>query len=339
MDKLIPETKKPLLYLYDPYQTYDLIEWGKITSYWSNVKSAHSLFEFFDLKDYFKQNHIFLIDRFTPWGYKWCDEYSTKIYHFINYFTGTDYYESNLPEICGCAFPFSNRGIPINYDSLIDSSKYLNRDKEYIPFEIPANKDSESVIITWLEYDNIDLNSSALNQELEAILVKRYKAFYSDSKNVIKGRIYIGNIAPCSIVVSSSNDNLKSSVEQYFTKQKGLLYSNLDGILAEITQSIEKAIPYLFDILNSLSYSIDLNIKMEGSLIGGTGKFPYYRSDFNNGGYGMPATTQSTFRKRPEYYRNACLLYANNDYWKNGQQHNDLGKKPTFYKKRIILEN
>lgn len=95
-------------------------------------------------------------------------------------------------------------------------------------------------------------------------------------------------------------------------------------MLAELRTSIESLFPRLFFIAKTLDYILTASIDYTAP----------YREDVlttaKNYSYQLNYTNAS-FETRPNFYRSTCLLYANNNWWDNGNLYNDLGKIPSFY--------
>lgn len=341
IDPLLPTDIKPLLYLYDQYQTYDLVEWSQLTTNWGN-----NLFPF-DFLNYSPNEYVYtiLVERFTPWNYEWAEHYSTKIFNFIYDYTGTDYDTASSwiqPIPGGINSVFSGNYITGKfYDSTSgyqwQGDSFYSRREDYISNEqvilnIPATQQEQVIIITWLEYDYLDMASNEVNSSLRAILVKRYKKIFSSTQSPFNVSLSFTSIALCSTVVSSSDNNIASNIKQQLSSQRGILYENIDDILSELRTRLAATFPRLFKVIDTVKYSYSFEVRCEGgaqgasyeNLIGGN----YYENYF------MPSIYRQasfTYRERPTYYRSACLLYANNNYWQNGVIYNDLGKNPNFY--------
>ena len=69
IDPLLPTDIKPHLYYYDEYQTYDLVSIELMCRDVSDLLAGLSSNLGF-------VNHPFLVERFTPYKYEWCNEYS-----------------------------------------------------------------------------------------------------------------------------------------------------------------------------------------------------------------------------------------------------------------------
>lgn len=306
IDPLLPTDIKPLLYLYDQYQTYDLIKWERIASFWQY--SVILPFDFFSLAS----SGIVLIERFTPWSYAWCDDYSTKLYSFIEQYCGTDYY---LSAIFSNPFFITSPYLSPIYigreDEAVNIPKtnYLN--SEILTFTIPITAEQEEIfVLTWLA-DNEENNSVRCFN-------KQYKLFYSSTTRSKQAEVNLKGFLLCSLVISSSNINLVDSIKSQLTSQ-GLLYEKLDLILLELENVIASSFPQMYKVVNDYTFTIN-----KASLDYEQAKVFY--------DYGQQVDYHSmTLIDKPNYYKPACLLYANNNFWDNGEMHSDLGESPIYY--------
>lgn len=334
IDPLLPTDIKPLLYLYDQYQTYDLVEWSFLTPNWGNNLFP---FDFLNYKVFLEVSTI-LVERFTPWDYEWAEHYSTKIFNFIYNYTGTDYdLISGYNYITGLFYDFTS-GYQWQGEFFNEPREnYINN--EQVTLNIPATEQEEVIIITWLEYDDLDLNSSQINSKLKAILTKRYKKF--TTSNVSKNIVFsLSLVALCSVVISSSTTELALNIKQQLNIQKGILYDNLDSILDSLELKLTTAFPRLFKVIDRVTYNYEIEVRYESKLHPTVDTYIVGGGQYDN--YIVPeilSKARFTYRERPNYYRSACLLYANNNYWQNGTIYNDLGKIPKFYINTLLPED
>lgn len=327
VDPLLPANIKPLLYLYDQYQTYDLVEWSQLTPNWSLNTFP---IDFLNYKT-FGEVFTILVERFTPWDYEWAEHYSTKIFNFIYNYTGTEYDRiSGYNYITGLFYDYTS-GHQWQGEFFYEHREdYISN--EQVVLNIPVTQQQEIIIITWLEYDYLDMASSKINNALKAILAKRYKKITTSNQNWFTLAFNLSSIALCSVVVSSSNDDLALNIKQQLNSQRGILYDNLDDILSELRLKLVIAFPRLFKVISSMTYQYNLDIQVEGGRNGANLNASFGGNQYDS--YIMGDLLQNatfTYRERPEYYRSGCLLYANNNYWQNGSIYNDLGKTPNFF--------
>lgn len=317
---------KPLLYYFNSEQTYDLIAWNKCTAqlgatnrikYLDDLVLSTAMPEI-STDGYYSDDPVqhILISRFTPWSYPWCEDYSVKLYRFIELYSGTDYYD--LPE-------YTKKGI----DSILDfgSEEISLHLSEYekpttsIKLIIPKTLANESIILTFLDSITLEEPDFGFIKPAKEYS-KRYLRIETSTEEETEYYLELPTMAPCSMVVSCSDLRLEFNIR--FQLPKIYLYKYFDELLDLIKENIFLAFPRLFSTIENIEYSTTF-----------TGKF----SDV----YGQRASgvalydreiaiTQYTYKDRPAYYRSACLIYANNNFWGNGDIKLDLGKTPAFYK-------
>ena len=307
-DNLIPKKIKPLLYQYDEYQTYDLIVWdsNKIMRLLpSDIKYLNNLSLF--------QSKL-LIDRFTPWNYPWCEHYSTKLFHFINEFTGTDRY----------VYKGSFEDQVLSYSSYGDENVVFNfpsfelRNESIVSLNIPATQKPESIVFSWL-----------LKEENQGVIEysKTYKIITTSEVGYIF-EIDFTNFVYCSLVISSSNSAVASNIESQLSG--GYLYSKFDELLLLISDAIKIGFPRLFYVIKSISYkgSAELVIVNSSSVVYNSAAF---LEGFNSE---SKQITSVSFTQKPDYYKFVSLLYANNNLWNwsDTYLYVDLGKTLTYSK-------
>ena len=325
---------KPLLYYFDPDQTYDLIGWnlcsfalGRAFNVDHSIKYLNGLvlsrsggnYSYFEGN---QREHI-LIERFTPWNYPWAEEYSTKLYNFINYYTGTDIYDrSEYTRTYVTETETLNFGSESFYGLILPI--YEKPTSNIVQLSIPKTSTENSIFITWLEdVEIVPVDPSFV--EPSKVYEKRYKCIETSKTESLQISFNVESLAYCSVVISSENVSLQSHIESQFPKS--CLYKNFDDLLHQIKLKIEEAFPRLFLMIETAAYTASFSIDYVAPETGES-----YGSSTGRQYDSAIRFTRYTYRHRPDYYQSACLLFANNDYWSNGVIYNDLGKKPTFYK-------
>lgn len=325
---MLPVPIKPLLYCFDNYQTHDLVGWNLCSSifqqpitYLNNLKLHNdSIYASFDFEG--DQKNQILIQRFTPWSYPWADNYSTKLYDFIQHYTGTDIYDSD---------EYTNRsnpgGVVIDFgggfSAPISVSYYNKPVNTNIRIRILPTTVVQSVVITWLQDTPVVPDECLLTPN--KIYKKEYKIVNTSTTEITTVELEISKLVSCSMVFSGDVE-LINYIKSFLPPI--CFYECLDDLLNNLKYHIEIKYPRLFFILETARYRTRLDIRPRYMA-------PEFLGDFGQGSqeyFGGTIWTGYTYRTRPEYYRSACLLHANYNRWNEAVSlKQDLGKTPTFY--------
>jgi hypothetical protein len=298
IDPLLPNVREGVAYAYDEYGTYDVLFCTRTSNRLRSQINTLSL-----LSPFFKYPAI-LIDRFTPYNYKWCSGFSTKLYNSIKKYSGTDYYDRD---------DFVRRGD----SSLNFGNEQLNIDfsgwdlRDSFDFEIPASEVEEVISLSWLVIDE-----SGSGQ----CFSKRIKTI-STSTQARKVRVDFKNLVPCSLVISATNLDLENAI---YTQLPSLSYDfrNLEQLFLKLENAINTGFPRLYKVPLKWDYKISASIEDITSENASIHNSRYYDVEFKWLGF--------SFRDRPSYYRSCALFYANNDYWGNGEILESVGNTPVY---------
>ena len=309
---------KPALYLYDNDQTYDLLKFenvdGSIASLFSEIA--------------FEINDINLIDCFTPDGYEWGDQWTTK---FINAFWKLSRtHLLNNSEINGQAYGFEPKFkatvIPWNDDDVLGLGGVWN-------IKIPKNK---TVTVTWLALDLVNEDEgdkeTGYPENLPSCITwsKQARIFTAGNEDLIVtvdlgyqllfNSLVIANGGTLELVIPDSMDINKV--------RKIALYEHLDSILALINSKIALT---ECEVLTGITAKVTSQFQMyQGARV-----HPAYTlNPFKfSPGQDNRLVDESvdffapTFQQVPNNYYFCGLVKANNNAWNNGKVGTDIGKK------------
>ncbi|MBW4619325.1 MAG: hypothetical protein KME17_08195 [Cyanosarcina radialis HA8281-LM2] len=333
IDPLLPREVKPLLYNFDEYQTYDLITWQKTTTYLANAfPVCFPIPSLCDIDLSGIDRTIVLMERFTPWEFPWCINYADKLFRLVQTYSGTDYYRTNYINNVSHINIDYVRGIEVSIQyplewgnesplSTINFNDYLI--PVLLELTIPATPEPENIYLTWMERDDSFFYPRTNYLEY----TKQYQIIQTKSTSFkYRFNIDIQKFLMCSLEISGSGRAYGQLISQIKTlKTKGILYIDLDGLIDKIHEHIVRNFPRLFKLVAAIDYTITSpanaipTVRMDNTL---DPLFIQYGNIFT--------INNITFRDRPDNYRPACLLRANNNYWQNGAMLPDLGKKPLF---------
>lgn len=324
VDPLLPTQIKPLLYKFDEYQSYDLVTWSG-----TSLRLAGSLPSNWAIKSLTWVSYggrslptVLLFERYTPSPFKWCEQYADKIYELVKTYSFTTYYKTS---------PTSDVREPASYPQYWGDELSLNSIDfggsflpENILLRIPGAK-SARIYLTWMERD--DAPESIDNKYYYREYVKRYIAITTDFlPRTLNFKINKDRFLICSLEVSATHADIEADIRQQFENLncKTVLYSDLDWQIERVHSHIKSNFPRLPYLVYKIDYTINSNLDAYWD----------YAHSFD---LQRRTTSQNEFKIDKVYYRerpidnySACLIRANNDYWKSGTNYPDLGKTPLF---------
>lgn len=319
IDPLLPTDIKPHLYYYDEYQTYDLVSIELMCRDVSDLLAGLSSNLGF-------VNHPFLVERFTPYKYEWCNEYSLTLYNRLKKYSGTIFHNTYFLG----AKAFTENAYFLANPSPFPLSGYIkNNSNSFIELKIPATEKSELIILTWLsiEQETIIYGSVPL-----ITLNKQQRIIHThDTETIIK--INLAAVADFSLVISGfASGELEN---QFNTKSKFYLFKNVDEFFIAFDNHIKSTFPLLKKVLKYLllnqpssveSYKNTYTLKNDPNtaynlLINGvissyddynSGSYVYIDAGFL---YQYKVPTIDNFIDLPEWFSFHSLTFASNNYW------------------------
>jgi hypothetical protein len=289
---------KPALYLFDNDQTYDLLKFENVDDSIAELISELG----------FEINGINLIDCFTPDGYAWADQWSTK---FINAFWKLSRtHLLNNAEINGQAYGFEPK-----FKATIADTLGFSELPDSINLIVPKGK---TVTITWLYKDlTPDEEGTGYPESLPPCNTwsKAARIYQAISENLtikLEPKEWLFN----SCVITGEGE-LQTTNEV----KRVLLYQYLDDTLALIDSKIQLTD---CEVLTGITVKVDTAIQ----------NWQQMRIHLDSSAYAeLPIQTHSityfapTFQRVPDNTFFCSLLKANNNAWKNGVVGHDIGKK------------
>lgn len=285
-------TIKPPLYALDQDQTHDLVYCDKLHK---NIKSWLDQIKHFPIVSNNSRKYdsgLLLFDRFTPYLYPWCNEYSQKIYDFYSFIGNSYYYQEPW---------FNGYGISgLNYGELLSNEETYN-------FNIPnsiniTNNSGHWVTIGYLSKNHEESGLYLLHIEPNIdIFSKRFIYIPPNSSYTFATT----NILFCSMVLSSRGD--------ITGKVTGIPDELLYDKFEEITEPIKEIILNNFPFLNLCLAQIDYELIATSWHTSRTflnraySPRPFYYSAY------IPDSC--LFHLCPSWYHYTSLIYANNNKW------------------------
>lgn len=304
---------KPILYLFDNDQIYDLLMFDRVhNSILSLLKSA--------LSDHcFSSNkQVVLIQRYSIYNSDWADEWITKFYEWIKPLTKTWILDNG--EING-----KDYGFEPSYKANFPSSLNLGTFPSQIMFKVPKG---ETAMISWLGWtykeNPVDLDNAV---SVDVSDWSRYSQQFTASKD-----------NDLEVTLDSSKWLFNSCVitgkATIFDNSGLVLYKSLDNTLSRILGKLQLTACQVLT-------GITATVKTDLQVFEGCRKYPMYIGNFGvkDPYHGLEKITFSApvFQYVPDSYFYATLIYANNDYWRKNKDipsqdiKADLGKKLTIY--------
>ncbi len=331
---------KPELYYYDDYQRYDLLQIDYVSVVVEEL--LRQLINFPVAVD-----QALLIERFTPFEYVWCDDYSSRIYNFLAKYSGTFFYyphfnnygdKSDNAILMGFSPNFfAGTRIPstINWGethpvlaNYIDSTFLGSRNQTInLTITLPATNTPQRILITWLRSNEAD----------ELAYDKDYCSFYTDINPLII-TINLQKMAICSMVISSDGISsvTQNVIQQIDVISKMYLFSNLQILLNGLDICINTCYPRLYQIVTSLQLTLRHKGRLPSTAFDLFGKFydvagiPILlsiaqRQPLNDSSWALDdysdnmgmSFADSNLIAIPAWFKFSGITYANNNYWKN----------------------
>ena len=283
---------KPVLYLFDNDQTYDLLRFQNVDGSISGLIS--------DLG--FEINGINLIDCFSPSSSAWADQWTTKFINALWKLSRTHLLYN--AEINGQAYGFepkfkSNRVSSLGYPEQPDTVDLVV-------------KKGNAVTITWLYKDDDDYPESLPNCNTWTKAARSYQATSEDLTVTLPCGDWLFNSC---VINGNGSLNVATNIKQI------LLYKYLDRNLAKINSSIALT---NCEVLTGITAKVDTAVQ----IFQGSRAYPFYGSLQRNPVLtNFISFSAPTFQQVPDNYFFCGLVKANNNAWNNGRIGNDIGKK------------
>ena len=283
---------KPVLYLFDNDQTYDLLRFQNVDGSISGLIS--------DLG--FEINGINLIDCFSPSGSAWADQWTTKFINALWKLSRTHLLYN--AEINGQAYGFEPK-----FKSNRVSSLGYPEQPETVDLVV---KKGNAVTITWLYKDDDDYPESLPSCNTWTKAARSYQATSEDLTVTLPCGDWLFNSC---VINGNGSLNVATNIKQI------LLYEYLDRTLAKINSSIALT---NCEVLTGITAKIDTAVQ----ILQGSRAYPFYgQLQYNPVLTNFISFSAPTFQQVPDNYFFCGLVKANNNAWNNGRIGNDIGKK------------
>ena len=283
---------KPVLYLFDNDQTYDLLIFQNVDGSISGLIS--------DLG--FEINGINLIDCFSPSSSAWADQWTTKFINALWKLSRTHLLYN--AEINGQAYGFEPK-----FKSNRVSSLGYPEQPETVDLVV---KKGNAVTITWLYKDDDDYPESLPNCNTWTKAARSYQATSEDLTVTLPCGDWLFNSC---VINGNGSLNVATNIKQI------LLYEYLDRTLAKINSSIALT---NCEVLTGITAKVDTAVQ----IFQGSRAYPFYGSlQYNPVLTNFISFSAPTFQQVSDNYYFCGLVKANNNAWNNGRIGNDIGKK------------
>lgn len=283
---------KPVLYLFDNDQTYDLLRFQNVDGSISGLIS--------DLG--FEINGINLIDCFSPSSSAWADQWTTKFINALWKLSRTHLLYN--AEINGQAYGFEPK-----FKSNRVSSLGYPEQPETVDLVV---KKGNAVTITWLYKDDDDYPESLPNCNTWTKAARSYQATSEDLTVTLPCGDWLFNSC---VINGNGSLNVATNIKQI------LLYKYLDRTLAKINSSIALT---NCEVLTGITAKVDTAVQ----IFQGSRAYPFYgQLQYNPVLTNFISFSAPTFQQVPDNYFFCGLVKANNNAWNNGRIGNDIGKK------------
>lgn len=321
VDPVLPVDLIPALYEHDEYQTYDVILHEDV------ALALEFFFLFVNRKiripfftNYNGYGH-FLVERFTPFEYPWCQSYSAQWFEFIKKYCNTVGDDTNY--VNGLYFVRYTDPTSFSYQPSVTCNihpeDYGNRFSNgyeapfdelppFLQIVAPGTAEAETIVVTYLRH----LSGAKVEQEFNKTYLRIVTTEQEQIINLVLTKSYVDDgitytesAVGFSFVVSSSNATLKENVAAQLAAQSySFLASNFQSFLTYLDFIISVEAPRI--LLTLESYEVNARY-IRGVTVTGNPSLVIDSLDY-----------KLNFRTRnPEYYF-AALIFANNNYWSNG---------------------
>lgn len=341
--------KLPLT-LIDPDKTYDILFYDKIAS-----SVISKLSGYFKTHSFLNQSSgIIVLDRYTPDGFKWANNWANKVAGFLKPLTASWVIEDD--ELNGRAYGFNS---PFDVADLNNIPLEAIPDKFYVRV-----KRGKPVKLSWLENAYPDENTTLFydgvaGQGIEYTKKTKIIASYTQDltfeincENWLFNSLVIdGNC----LILRTENKNgqvLNDSKVGVNPSEflSGLLYDSLDWVLGNITSLI--GLPENIEVLTGFTATLETTFQIyEGARRAATRYLswdnanaicPLITNDFVR--YSSPV-----YQQLPSHYYHIGLLRGENNIWKDKSvNHGNVGREPAtiwddsyktfFYKLGLVFD-